>query len=335
MSERRSPDPGARAGERPASGNVAKASEPKFDLSTVQVASSVLAALTGAVAMSYVGIGGTILGAGVGTLASTTSTAIYRHYLWRTRERMQAAARARAAEHAKALQRARAAGQAKAAATAGQDQPHQATAAARTPAPPADPDKTQVLEVPPARSPVDAEPTEIYHTPPAGIPADAAPTHIYQAGTAELAAADAGVPPGSGAAGDPPPGRPGGGRQRWLVLTGVTVGVFVVAMAGITVVEAAVGKPLQMIVWHHHGSGTTMGSIMGGNQTTKAGTQPTTSPTAVPVSSTAAGQPTQAQPTAAQPTPSASPSQTAATAVPAVTASVTAQANPVSTTPAP
>src|SRR5579875_3220718 len=61
---------------------------PRLELSTVQVIASAGAAVTGAVLTSYLGDGGTILGTAVGSVASTTGFAVYKHYLARTREKV-------------------------------------------------------------------------------------------------------------------------------------------------------------------------------------------------------------------------------------------------------
>jgi hypothetical protein len=62
--------------------------KPKIELNTVQVVSSMAAAVTGAVLTSYLGDGGTILGTAVGSGASTAGFAVYKHYLSRTREKV-------------------------------------------------------------------------------------------------------------------------------------------------------------------------------------------------------------------------------------------------------
>ncbi len=61
---------------------------PKIELNTVQVVSSMAAAVTGAVLTSYLGDGGTILGTAVGSGASTAGFAVYKHYLSRTKEKV-------------------------------------------------------------------------------------------------------------------------------------------------------------------------------------------------------------------------------------------------------
>jgi hypothetical protein len=60
-------------------------------LSGTQVIASVLATLTGAIAASYLGVGGTLVGAAVGSISSTMGTEIYRHYLQRSQERLRTA----------------------------------------------------------------------------------------------------------------------------------------------------------------------------------------------------------------------------------------------------
>jgi hypothetical protein len=61
---------------------------PHIELNTVQVVASVLAAVTGAVLTSYLGVGGTVVGTAVGSIATTSGFAIYKHYLGRTKERI-------------------------------------------------------------------------------------------------------------------------------------------------------------------------------------------------------------------------------------------------------
>ena len=62
-----------------------------LQLSPTQIIAALLATLTGAILASYLGVGGTLLGAAVGSIASTTGTEVYRHYLRRSQERLKAA----------------------------------------------------------------------------------------------------------------------------------------------------------------------------------------------------------------------------------------------------
>src|ERR1700761_999967 len=67
-----------------------KGDRPKqgIELNTVQLVSSMAAAVTGAVLTSYLGDGGTILGTAVGSGASTAGFAVYKHYLVRTKDKV-------------------------------------------------------------------------------------------------------------------------------------------------------------------------------------------------------------------------------------------------------
>ena len=62
-----------------------------LNLSGTQVIASVLATLTGAIAASYLGVAGTLVGAAVGSISSTMGTEIYKHYLQRSQERLRTA----------------------------------------------------------------------------------------------------------------------------------------------------------------------------------------------------------------------------------------------------
>jgi hypothetical protein len=59
-----------------------------IELNTVQLVSSMGAAVTGAILTSYLGDGGTIVGTAVGAGASTAGFAVYKHYLVRTKEKV-------------------------------------------------------------------------------------------------------------------------------------------------------------------------------------------------------------------------------------------------------
>ncbi|QYC43660.1 hypothetical protein Nocox_30380 [Nonomuraea coxensis DSM 45129] len=60
-----------------------------FELSVPQILGSALAAVTAAVAASFLGVAGTVIGAAVMSVASTVGTAVYTHYLKRTGERVR------------------------------------------------------------------------------------------------------------------------------------------------------------------------------------------------------------------------------------------------------
>jgi cytoskeletal protein RodZ len=58
-------------------------------LSVVQIAGGALAALTAAIAASFLGVAGTVIGAAVMSVATTVGTDIYTHYLRRTRAKVK------------------------------------------------------------------------------------------------------------------------------------------------------------------------------------------------------------------------------------------------------
>jgi hypothetical protein len=64
----------------------------RLDVTATQAVSSLLAALTGAIAASGLGIAGTIVGAAFMSLAGTVGAAVYQHYLARSNQRLRAAA---------------------------------------------------------------------------------------------------------------------------------------------------------------------------------------------------------------------------------------------------
>lgn len=61
----------------------------KLELSVPQIVGSALAALTAAVAASYLGVAGTVIGAAMMSLASTIAADVYTHYLKRTGDKVK------------------------------------------------------------------------------------------------------------------------------------------------------------------------------------------------------------------------------------------------------
>ena len=70
-------------------------SERRIDVSSVQVAASVMAAVTGALAASFLGVAGTIIGTAMMSVAGTVGVALYRYFLDRSREKIHSAASAK------------------------------------------------------------------------------------------------------------------------------------------------------------------------------------------------------------------------------------------------
>jgi hypothetical protein len=104
------------------------------------------------------------------------------------------------------------------------------------------------------------------------------------------------------------------GRSRWrrpLALAGVALGVFLLAMGGITAFEAVAGKPLDTIVGGKHNSGTTVGSLFGGQSAHTASHRATPSPTPTPGASVSPSPTSTPTPTpTATPTPTPTPTPT-------------------------
>jgi len=63
--------------------------EKRVNLRTTQVVAGSLASVTSAVAASSLGVGGTLVGAGVGSVVATVGSAVYEHYLDRTRRQVR------------------------------------------------------------------------------------------------------------------------------------------------------------------------------------------------------------------------------------------------------
>jgi hypothetical protein len=366
----------------------------RIDLSATQVIASMLAAVTGAVAASYLGVAGTVVGAAVMSVASTVVASVYKHYLARSRERLRAAreaARTAPPAGGRFLPHDGATG-------SGQDTSQAATradlsratvradlsrataradlsrataradsvrASAARPDRPAGPD--DVTQIMPA---VAFRPhrwdgadrangldgladgaTQIGSRPGregtgAGRPDGARPGRP-DPGDGDAGRGEPAARPGPASE----PGGPGAGddgagasqdarwrRPRPLVLAGIALGVFLLAMAGITAFEAAAGKPLDAIVGSGHGSGTTVGSIVGGSghQTGPRHTGPVrpsqgTSPTPRPSTSrapTPTPTPTPASTPSPSPTPSGSPGASPATSPSAPASPAQAPASP-------
>jgi cell division septation protein DedD len=129
-----------------------------------------------------------------------------------------------------------------------------------------------------------------------------------------------------------------GGRSRWrrpLALAGVALGIFLLAMGGITAFEAVAGKPLDAIVGGKHSSGTTVGSLIGGQSTQPASHRatPTPTPTSAPTpGASTSPTPTPTPTTTPTPTPTTTPTPTPTRSPGASTAPTTgASANPATT----
>jgi hypothetical protein len=325
-----------------------------------------LAALTGAVAASRLGIAGTIIGTAFMSLASTVGASFYKHYITSSNKRLREAAATlapRASQTAVATAVAR-----HHAAERGQ------AGLAQTRVDQTRIDQTRVDQTRPGRASLDQTELELTRpyperelgappAPPTGyVSPDAAETQVIpplhmngdlaatrtQIVERDQAGPAGGQPPGQGddteAAEQPGPAGHGGdwtwpwSRRRWLVVAATALGVFVVAMAAVTVFEAAVGKPLDAVVWHQHNSGTTLGGLVGGSggsghhhprpstspshsTTTSHSPRPSHSPSSSPSPTTSSPTPTPS----GSPTPSSSTTPTTGASSPAPSRSAPAQ----------
>ena len=225
-----------------------------IQLSSAQIIASVLATLTGAVAASYLGVAGTLVGAAVGSIASTMGTEIYKHYLLRSQERLraagqvlvQSAARTRTGDTmsqpgAGATRGGRHAASGSQAAQEGTTQ----DLADRDPAvwdhrrygAPRDPHETQMIP---------GIPTQWNGTPSGSSnggsgPGDTASLHAHGNVTGEDSAGEEG---GRGGLWEAVTSFFGSlTRRQWLTYGGIAAGFFVVVIAAIIAFQLAVGRP--------------------------------------------------------------------------------------------
>lgn len=286
---------------------------PRIELSTVQVVASVLAAVTGAVLTSYLGVGGTVIGAAVASFASTAGFAVYKHFLGRTKERLNEVTPV-IVEHARVWNPT--SGHLAAGRRAGNGLGRTGSGGSAGAAVNQGEHPTQPIRVwDPATQAGQQTAAESRQPGLSGQPAQS--TQPDQPSPDQLSP---GQPPPDG----PPPGRvhvangghggPGKNgssrRPRWLMAAATSLAVFVAVIAGITVFELATGKPIAALVWGHSGSGTTVGNVVTGNQgSSNVAPQPTGTATprqSVTTPGTATTGPATPRPSSS-PSPSTSP----------------------------
>jgi hypothetical protein len=120
-----------------------------------------------------------------------------------------------------------------------------------------------------------------------------------------------------------------GRRPRWMVLSAGAVIAFVAALALITGIESAAGKPLAALVGKESGGGTTLGRATGSDGgSSSTGTETTPSPTSTPTGDDGTSQSpsdgASTEPSAPQETPA--PSGTTPSSVPSATEPAPTQA---------
>ncbi|MGE5290288.1 MAG: hypothetical protein ACM3ML_24495 [Micromonosporaceae bacterium] len=133
-------------------------------------------------------------------------------------------------------------------------------------------------------------------------------------------------------AGDEPrePAANGRGWRRWPIFTGVAAGIFALAIGGITVVEALMGRPVSNIVWQKPGAGTSLGDVLSG---TNQGSPRPSSPAPTPSHSPAHSSGTQGPTVTPSPSASLSSNQPSLSVSPSPSASPSP--SPTGSSPAP
>ena len=287
-----------------------------LNLSAAQVIASVLATLSAAVAASFLGVAGTLVGAAVGSLVSTMGTEIYKHYLQRSEERLRSAGQV--LYHSAARTRTGTTDVRAAAASSGRQAAHPGSAGQQG--------VTRDLGNRDAagRDPANQE-TAVWDRRQYGTPRDPHQTQMIPGyGTQWDSAANGGVTNGSpngwngsgNSAGQhahgsiTPEGADGDAaghgslwaavtsffsdltRRQWLTYGGIAAMFFIIVIAGIIVVQLAVGRPpLSSPVGH------------AARQQQRQTTHPTSTPSATPTGSTPASPTSSASPASGTPTP--------------------------------
>ena len=297
-----------------------------LNLSGTQVIASVLATLTGAIAASYLGVAGTLIGAAVGSISSTMGTEIYKHYLQRSQERLRTAGQV-VLHHPGTAASSTAPG-----ATVGGRRAAPAGPASRPAAESGAERDTAVWDQRQYGAPRDPHETELIPgaaTEWVGVPSDWSP----QGGTTNDASPYGRTPSGSAANGGGPNGggRPGdtasshahgqltgagpagddaaaGGlwgavtsffagltRRQWLTYGGIAAGFFVIVVTAIVVFQLAVGR-------------SPLSSPLSRSARQQQTTHPSSTPSATPTGSTPASPTSSAATAPGTPTPSSTPS---------------------------
>lgn len=266
-------------------------SRPRIKLNGLQVFGSAMAAVTGAVLASSLGVAGTVIGAGLASCAGTAGAAVYNHYLRRTSDALGPVIVARAHQWTPG--------------TFGAERGEKPVVAAEVAF------RENAAAGGEGIAAGDAVAAGLADQ--AGL-ADEVAAGEVAAGGADEAGAEADIPGNGGGDGSGDSGDSGGEdatggsdrRRRWVVYGGATLGIFVIVMGAITVFELLTGQPLSSTVWNHKSSGTTLGSVVGGHASSTA--TPTPTPT-----STATNSPQ----STASPTPAASATASANASPPA------------------
>ena len=314
-----------------------------LNLSAAQVIASVLATLSAAVAASFLGVAGTLVGAAVGSVVSTMGTEVYKHYLQRSEERLRSAGQV--LYHSAARTR-----------TGSTDVQAGTASSGRHAAYPGSAGQQGVTRDLGNRGVADRDPanqeTAVWDRRQYGTPRDPHETQTISGRSTQWAGAASGrpnngrtsyggslhggasnvrSPNGQGGSHDSatehahgsitPEGAGGdagghgsvwaaitsffGGltRRQWLTYGSIAGVFFLVVMLAITVFELSIGKPLSVAVSGGHSTGTSVGDTFSGHSSRKANTHPSSTPSATPTGSA----PASPTPTPTAGTPSGTP----------------------------
>jgi hypothetical protein len=338
-------------------------SERRIDVSSIQVAASVMAAVTGALAASFLGVAGTIIGTAMMSVAGTMGVALYRYFLDRSREKIHSVASAKIQPLAQ-----------------GRGVPavlghHQVTQSSPTQpdsrAHRADDTETQALPAlggtwsdwPDDTQTLNSDRQDDTRTrTSASVTGKRAPgRHAagqHRNGQREGGQNGNGQRNGNGQDGNGQRDGSGAeavnglgrgfswqdfsvwlrsstrhGRARWKNLAGAVLVVFVLAIACLTLIELLVGKPLASVVSNQPGTGTSISHVLGGTKSA-----PTHSPSPAPGSgssssptpgNSATSSPSTSAPASSSPSPVSSATDSPAQSPsPSVSASATPTASP-------
>jgi hypothetical protein len=321
-----------------------------LNLSAAQIIASVLATLSAAVAASFLGVAGTLLGAALGSVVSTMGTEIYKHYLQRSEERLRSAGQV--LYHSAARTGTGNTNAEAGAASGGRHAAHQGSAGQQG--------VTRDLG---SRDGAGQDPanqdTAVWDRRQYGTPRDSRETQTISgfgtewAGAANGGVSNGGSPNGGAANGGASNGWDGSGnsagqhangsitpegadgdagghgsvwaaitsffagltRRQWLTYGGIAAGLFIVVIAGIVVFQLAVGRPpLSSPVGH-------------ASRQQQRTTHPSSTPSATPTGSTPASPTSSAStsgtptPASGTPSPSTSVGSTSPSSVPSATPS--------------
>jgi len=311
-----------------------------LNLSAAQIIASVLATLSAAVAASFLGVAGTLLGAALGSVVSTMGTEIYKHYLQRSEERLRSAGQV--LYHSAARTGTGNTNAEAGAASGGRHAAHQGSAGQQGVT--RDLGSRDVAGQDPAN-----QDTAVWDRRQYGTPRDSRETQTISgfgtewAGAANGGAANGGASNGWDGSGHSagqhangsitPEGADGDAaghgsvwaaitsffagltRRQWLTYGGIAAGLFIVVIAGIVVFQLAVGRPpLSSPVGH---------ASRQQQRTTHPSSTPSATPTGSTPTSPTSSAPTSGTPTPASgtPTPSTSVGSTSPSSVPSATPS--------------